>query len=74
MKTSIGIWDITLWDDGTLDTVLTVTMRVCPSRTHDVRFSYTSEHRNEDGSLSEEGFWALAQEAVEQVYMLLFSR
>lgn len=62
MMTRIGYCDVTLRDDGTLDTVLDVDS---PYGSSTERFSDTSEYRLSDGSLTGAGFRELAAMAVE---------
>ena len=62
----IRIWDISLEDDGTLDTCLSVVMRIQPDK---YRFLFcmqdTSEFRDADGTLTSEGFDIIAEWAAE---------
>lgn len=67
MSINIGIWTVELDDDGTLDTVIRVTMRLQPQITEEVRYSDTSHLRDDSGALTLEGFQELADDAVDYV-------
>jgi hypothetical protein len=60
-----GIWDIHLIDDGTLDTVFKAVMRIAPHITYECRYSDTSEYRDEDGSLTLDGFTELTDDVAD---------
>ncbi len=70
METNVGIWRITLIDDGTLDTVLTATMRTNEQISYESRFggAYAAYFRDDDGCLNEEGFLELAKDAAYYAY------
>lgn len=63
----IGIWSVSLLDDGTMDTVVEVAMRVQPHIREEIRYSDTSHLRNRSGALTRTGFEELARDAVESV-------
>lgn len=65
METNIGIWRVYLEDDGTLDTVVTAEMRIQPRYRYTSRFSSSSDHRDNDGYLTDEGFAELAEDAAD---------
>ena len=66
-----GQFDISLSDDGTLDTVITVDplndYGIDKAGAQDIRFSteYVVECRDETGAMTDEGFQELAAEALE---------
>lgn len=70
METNIGIWEIVLVDDGTLDTVLITTMRTDSDISYVSRFSQeqVANFRDDDGYLTEEGFTDLAEAAADYAY------
>ena len=67
MERHIGVYTAELVDDGTLDTVVRVYLRLQPHISEEIRFSteYASHFRDDDGALTEEGWKELSSEAVD---------
>lgn len=63
-----GRFEVDLDDDGTLDSVILVFPLDITSEEHEFRFSpeYSSQFRNNNGVMTDDGFTELAQEAVEE--------
>jgi len=64
IDTEYGQFDVSLGDDGTMDTVISVEHELYGC--HDIRYSDTSEYRDNDtGAMTDDGFTELAYDAVE---------
>lgn len=63
-----GEFDVTLGDDGTMDTVIIVDSRdIVDAELEEIRFSteYGAMFRDDEGTMTGEGFAELAEEAVD---------
>ena len=59
-----GQFDVSLGDDGTMDTVICVEHELYGSQ--EIRYSDTSEHRDkETGAMTDGGFTELAYDAID---------
>lgn len=60
-----GQFDVSLGDDGTLDTVICVEHELYGNQ--EIRYSqeFAADYRNDDGSMTDDGFVELAYDAVD---------
>ena len=65
IDTEFGHFDVSLGDDGTMDTVISVEHELYG--THEIRYGceYTSEYRDDTGTMTDGGFTELAYDAVD---------
>ena len=66
MKLRGAEYDVELFDDGTLDTVLNVDSGVNRGTEHRYSQEYASGMRNDFGDLTPQGFSQLASEAIDE--------
>ena len=65
IENEYGQFDVSLGDDGTLDTVICVEHELYGS--HEIRYDceFASEYRNDTGAMTDDGFAELADDAID---------
>jgi len=71
MMKRVRVWDVSLDDDGSLDTVLVAVLRIAPHKRFEFRYGDTSEYRDKSGCLTELGFAELAADAADSADEIL---